>query len=109
MDEQFFLTAIQVINNVVNTGTPPIAPENLQGTGLAGDIGLTWTNNDIYDTLTLERNKDSAGYTVLSSAIAGTDSSYNDNQPGAGSYVYRIKGVTGGISSTYAVSNTVVI
>lgn len=92
-------------------GAPNSADASISSSGT--QITTTWKNT-AYDsgsnTITIERSVNGAAYTVLSSTLARTTTSYTDTTPGAGTNTYRVKMVNASasaLSSAYSTSDTV--
>ena len=77
------------------------APTGFGCVSVAGEIDISWTNNDVYDTITLHR--DGQPLAILS----GSDSSYHDATAGAGAHSYDMTADAGASSVSDTVDCTV--
>jgi polyvinyl alcohol dehydrogenase (cytochrome) len=86
---------------------PPAAPASLTATAASSSqVNLSWTNNATNaDSYTVERSLDGSTWTVVTSSLPGSATSYSDTglSP-ATTYYYRVKATNAGGSSGY--SNT---
>lgn len=97
--------------------TSPAVPTNLSASAAgATQINLAWTNNatsgaNAATSQTLERTSNGgATWTVVSSTIAGTATSYSDSGLTSGTtYQYRVKASNACGASGYAMSNAVTL
>ena len=70
-------------------------PSDLACSSAAGFVNLSWTNNDTYDTLVLERDG------ALLAILSGGDTSYTDDSAAVGLRSYTLRGeITTSISGT---------
>ncbi len=77
------------------------APTGFACAAVAGEIDISWTNNDVYDTITL--NRDGQPLAIL----AGSDSSYHDATAGAGAHSYDMTADAGAASISDTVDCTI--
>lgn len=63
-------------------------PSDLSCVSAAGFVNLSWTNNDAYDTLVIERDG------ALLAILSGTDTSYTDGTAAVGLRSYTLRGET---------------
>ncbi len=73
------------------------APSGFACAAVAGEVDISWTNNDVYDTITLNRDGQ------LLAILSGSDSSYHDASAGAGAHSYNMTADAG----TSSISDTV--
>jgi hypothetical protein len=86
---------------------PPTAPTGLSAAAVSTNaIDLTWTDTATNaDNYTVERSPDGNTWSVITSTVPGTATSYQDTGlAGATTYSYRVKATNAGGSSAY--SNT---
>ncbi|MEC9477227.1 MAG: hypothetical protein VX764_09335 [Planctomycetota bacterium] len=86
------------LTNLIGTGTSHTVctsihvladPSGMSCDSAAGYVNLAWSNNDDYDTLTLDR--DGQPLAILS----GTTTSYTDDSADVGSHTYSLTATTG--------------
>ncbi len=75
-------------------GVPPITA--IQCSVAAGDVALSWVNNGAYDSITINRD----GTPIA--ALSGSATSYDDPNPGSGTYSYAITATVGAEDSAPA-------
>jgi len=63
-------------------------PSDLSCVSAAGFVNLSWTNNDAYDNLVIERDG------TLLAILSGTDTSYTDGSAAVGLRSYTLRGET---------------
>ncbi len=104
MDTGLFLTGVEI----VDTQVPPIivaAPSSLAITNHAAVIDLSWTNNDTYSLITIDRATESGDFTSLTTVSTGT-TTYEDSTVVVGvTYSYKVRGLKSTYPTPY--SNTV--
>ena len=74
------------------------SPSDFSCSVVSGNVEISWTNNDVYSTLTLNRDGQ------LLAILSGGDSSYHDAMPAHGAHSYDLT-AHGGPSSTSATSD----
>ncbi|MBT5738634.1 MAG: hypothetical protein HN891_00700 [Planctomycetes bacterium] len=77
------------------------APTDFSCAAVAGEVDISWTNNDVYDTITLNRDGQ------LLAILTGSDSSYHDATAGAGAHSYDMTADAGAASISDTVDCTV--
>lgn len=103
MESGLFLTGVELLDTTGGPPPPviPAAQTVLVATASSPNIGLTWTNNDTYSAVLVDR-KSSGDYSQLAS-IAGGSTSYTDTTPVIGTaYTYRVRGLKAGYPSPYS-------
>ena len=87
-----------------NSTTLPAAPSGLSlASSTATAVNLTWTDNSSGTTnYEVERSTDGTHWTVLTTGLAATATSYTDSTPNEGTaYEYRVRGNRNGTESAY--------
>ena len=77
------------------------APTDFSCAAVSGEVDISWTNNDVYDTITLNRDGQ------LLAILPGSDSSYHDATAGAGAHSYDMTADAGAASISDTVDCTV--
>ncbi len=107
MDSGLFLTGVELLDTRGGSVPPviPAAPTVLAVTNSAATVTLTWTENDTYSLVTIDRATGSGNFLALTT-LSGGVATYDDATVSVGTtYSYKVRGLTGGYPSPY--SNTV--
>jgi len=94
-------------SDAASAATLPAAPSNLAAVAVSStQVDLSWTDNSTNEAAyTVERSKDNAAWTVLTSALPPDAAFYSDTSVGPlTTYYYRIKATNASGASAY--SNT---
>ncbi|MGE3165753.1 MAG: hypothetical protein AB7O52_12655 [Planctomycetota bacterium] len=78
---------------VVPSGDFTLAVTNLACTTLGQNIGLSWVNSEVYDSIEVRREG------TLIATLSGSATSTMDLAPGTGLHFYSVLGIAGGIPS----------
>lgn len=89
--------------------TPLDAPSGCSASQIDGDkVQIIWNDNSSNeDNFRLERNIDSAGWTLVDGAIAANSTSYTDTPPKSGSIQYRIRAENASGNTAYSTSSAI--